>query len=29
VSSVYEQVETAIQAGMDRLAARRRLPVLG
>jgi 1-acyl-sn-glycerol-3-phosphate acyltransferase len=29
VRSIYEQVETAIQAGMDRLAKRRRLPVLG
>ena len=29
VRSVYDEVETAIQAGMDRLAAKRRLPVLG
>jgi 1-acyl-sn-glycerol-3-phosphate acyltransferase len=29
VRSVYDRVEAAIQAGMDRLAAKRRLPVLG
>jgi 1-acyl-sn-glycerol-3-phosphate acyltransferase len=29
VQSVYDRVETSIQAGMDRLAAKRRLPVLG
>jgi hypothetical protein len=29
VQSVYDRVEAAIQAGMDRLAAKRRLPVLG
>lgn len=29
VQSVYDRVESAIQAGMDRLAAKRRLPVLG
>lgn len=29
VRSVYDRVESAIQAGMDRLAAKRRLPVLG
>jgi 1-acyl-sn-glycerol-3-phosphate acyltransferase len=29
VQSVYERVEAEIQAGMDRLAAKRRLPVLG
>lgn len=29
VRSVYDEVEAAIQAGMDRLAAKRRLPVLG
>jgi 1-acyl-sn-glycerol-3-phosphate acyltransferase len=29
VRSVYERVEADIQAGMDRLAAKRRLPVLG
>jgi 1-acyl-sn-glycerol-3-phosphate acyltransferase len=29
VRSVYERVEAEIQAGMDRLAAKRRLPVLG
>jgi 1-acyl-sn-glycerol-3-phosphate acyltransferase len=29
VRGIYERVEKEIQAGMDRLAARRRLPVLG
>src|SRR5512133_798346 len=29
VQKIYDQVEAEIQAGMDRLAARRRLPVLG
>ena len=29
VQKVYDEVEAAIQAGMDRLAAKRRLPVLG
>jgi hypothetical protein len=29
VRSRYERVEAEIQAGMDRLAAKRRLPVLG
>lgn len=29
VQSVYDEVESAIQAGMDRLAAKRRLPILG
>ena len=29
VRKIYDQVEAEIQAGMDRLAARRRLPVLG
>src|SRR3954449_9062686 len=29
VQKIYDQVEAAIQAGMDRLAAKRRLPVLG
>jgi 1-acyl-sn-glycerol-3-phosphate acyltransferase len=29
VQKVYDQVEAAIQAGMDRLAAKRKLPVLG
>jgi hypothetical protein len=28
VHRIYNQVETEIQAGMDRLAAKRRLPVL-
>jgi hypothetical protein len=29
VQKNYDQVHSAIQAGMDRLAAKRRLPVLG
>ena len=29
VQKIYDQVESAIQAGMDRLAAKRKLPVLG
>jgi 1-acyl-sn-glycerol-3-phosphate acyltransferase len=29
VQKIYDQVEAEIQAGMDRLAAKRRLPVLG
>ena len=29
VQKIYDQVHGAIQAGMDRLAAKRRLPVLG
>src|SRR3954470_9028777 len=29
VEKIYDQVESAIQAGMDRLAARRRFPVFG
>ena len=29
VTKIYDQVESAIQAGMDRLAAKRKLPVLG
>jgi hypothetical protein len=29
VQKIYDQVEAAIQAGMDRLAAKRKLPVLG
>jgi 1-acyl-sn-glycerol-3-phosphate acyltransferase len=29
VTKIYDQVEAAIQAGMDRLAAKRKLPVLG
>ena len=29
VQKIYDQVHSAIQAGMDRLAAKRRLPVLG
>jgi 1-acyl-sn-glycerol-3-phosphate acyltransferase len=29
VQKIYDQVESAIQAGMDRLAAKRTLPVLG
>ena len=29
VQKVYDQVEAQIQAGMDRLAAKRTLPVLG
>jgi hypothetical protein len=29
VQKIYGQVEAQIQAGMDRLAAKRKLPVLG
>jgi 1-acyl-sn-glycerol-3-phosphate acyltransferase len=29
VRKIYDEVEAAIQAGMDRLAAKRRFPVLG
>ena len=29
VQKIYDQVEAEIQAGMDRLAARRTLPVFG
>jgi 1-acyl-sn-glycerol-3-phosphate acyltransferase len=29
VQKIYDQVHSAIQAGMDRLAARRTLPILG
>ena len=29
VQKIYDEVESVIQAGMDRLAARRTLPVLG
>ena len=29
VQKIYDQVEADIQAGMDRLAAKRTLPVLG
>ena len=29
VQKIYDQVETEIQAGMDRLAAKRKLPILG
>jgi hypothetical protein len=29
VQKVHDQVEAEIQAGMDRLAAERKLPVLG
>jgi hypothetical protein len=29
VQKIYDQVQAEIQAGMNRLAAKRRLPVLG
>jgi hypothetical protein len=29
VQKIYEQVRSDIQAGMDRLAAKRKLPILG
>jgi hypothetical protein len=29
VQKIYDQVEAEIQGGMDRLAAKRRLPILG
>ena len=29
VQKIYDEVQAAIQAGMDRLAAKRTLPVLG
>jgi hypothetical protein len=29
VQKIYDQVEAEIQAGMDRLAAKRKMPILG